>query len=50
VYQTRGYPIDHCLRRAYRAQRGPHRFPLLRARLERLRNAVSHQARTQTLS
>ena len=31
MYKTRGYPVDHELVRANRAQRNPHRFRTLRA-------------------
>jgi hypothetical protein len=35
MYKTRGYPIDHELRRAIRAQNNPHRFLTLRILIAR---------------
>ena len=40
-HATRGYPVDHALVRANRAQRGPRRrFVLVRAVTARLRRAA----------
>ena len=41
MYKTRGYPVDHDLRRANRAQRGPNRFPTLRAFAVRARARIA---------
>ena len=41
MYETRGYPVDNDVRRANRAQRGPHRFPTLRAFAGRARARIA---------
>ena len=41
MYETRGYPVDHDLVRANRAQRGPHRFVTLRAFAGRARARIA---------
>ena len=46
MYKTRGYPIDHELRRANRAQRNPHRFRTLHTLAARAKARIMQGARS----